>query len=334
MKSELLRQFRNLFQEKKVTLNKRLLTFLFFLLLSSFIWLLNTLDKDYITELNFPVNYENFPKHLVQTEDLPSSFTLRVEASGYLLLKHKIGKTIYPLTIDILEFLSESLLRDTIGFDIRTSSYREEIENQLHKQIKVIDIKPEILHFYFEKEITKEIPVKPVFQYRFGKQLIFKNDPDVSPSMVFVSGPKNILDTISFIPSVPKDLGIVNDNITTSISLLPIRNLTYSISKAKLSIEVEKYTESTFQIPIHIINIPDTVSLILNPEFVTLSYCTGLSSFKRINPAQFSLNVDFKEYVQNKTSKLTVLVKNAPEEVFNIRVNPRAVNYIIKNNIP
>ena len=331
MKSELLRQFRKLFQEKKVGFDKKLLIFLFFLALSSFIWLLNVLDKEYITELEFPVKYENFPAKLVQTKTLPESFTLRVEASGYLLLKHKIGKTINPLHIDILEFLSEQIINDTVGFNIRTTNFRDEIENQLHKQIKVIDIKPEIIDFLFEKEVTREVEIYADLNYTLDKQLILKTNPKIEPQKVFVSGPKNMIDTISRVYSITKDLGLITDDINTTIKLKPIKNLVYSYNEASLYIKVEKYTESTFQIPIFINNLPDSISLQLNPDKVTISYCIGLSNYKNIKPSQFSLTVDFNEYVESKTSKLTVLIKNTPESVFNIKINPRTVNYIIKN---
>jgi hypothetical protein len=94
-------------------------------LLSTFIWLLSSLDKEYIAELNFPVNYYNFPEDRIETEDLPEFFTLRVESSGYLLLKHRISRSVYPLQIDISKYLPENLINDTVGFNINTSNFRE-----------------------------------------------------------------------------------------------------------------------------------------------------------------------------------------------------------------
>ncbi len=154
MKSDLLRQFRNLFKEEKVRLNQRLLIFFFFLVLSTFIWLLNALDKEYVTEINYPVSYFNFPEDKIETLDLPEYFTLRIEASGYLLLKQKIGKSIYPLQIDILKYLPEIYLQDTLGFSIKTSTFRETIENQISDLIKIIEIKPESVKFLFAKKVS------------------------------------------------------------------------------------------------------------------------------------------------------------------------------------
>ncbi len=331
MKSELLRQFRNLFQEKKVRLNKRLLIFFFFLLVSSFIWLLNTLDKEYITELNFPVDYENFPVNQIQTKDLPEFFSLRIEASGYLLLKLKIGKSLYPLQINVLNYLSETLLNDTNSFTINTANFLDEIENQLNKQIKVIDIKPETLEFLFEKKVSKEVPIHPDFKYTFEKQLIFKGQPKIKPEKIYVSGPSNIIDTLSFVSSIEKDLGLISSNLMSTIQLKPIKNTLFSINEASVFVEVEKFTESSLQVPVVVNNLPDSVSIQLIPDVVTLNYCTGLSSYNNIKPSQFILLVDFKEYIDKKSSKFTVLVKNSPKEVFNIKISPRTIKYIIKN---
>jgi hypothetical protein len=333
LKSELLRHFRVLFQEKKVRLNKRLLIFFFFLLLSSFIWLLNSLDKEYITELNFPVYYYNFPEDKIETLELPDYFTFRVEASGYLLLKHKIGRSLYPLEIDISKYLPDVLLRDTLGFSIKTSNFREGIENQLSQQIKVIDIKPENIKFLFARKISKEIPVIPVIKYKLDKQLVIKNKQIIKPEKVVVSGPVNVLDTLKSVFTIKKDLGLVSEFTTDKLEIQPINNLTYSIENVNLNIIVEKYTESSFKVPVTIINCPDSISIQIIPEMVTVDYCTGLSNFNNIKPSHFILVADYKEINSNAT-KLSVLIKNHPSQAFNINLFPRTVNFIIKSNKP
>lgn len=330
MKSELLRHFRSLFQEKKVRLNKRLLIFFFFLLLSTFIWLLNSLDKEYITELSFPVYYYNFPEDKIETLDLPEYFTFRVEASGYLLLKHRIGKSLYPLEIDIAKYLPEALLRDTVGFSIKTSSFKEGIENQLSQQIKVIDIKPENIKFLFAKKISKELPITPIVNYKLEKQLVVKNKLIIKPEKVIVSGPINILDTLKTVYTVKKDMGLISGFVSDNLEIQPIKNLSYSVNNVNLNVVVEKYTESSVKVPVTIINCPDSISVQIIPDMVSVNYCTGLSNFNRIKPSHFVLIADYKE-MNNNATKLSVLIKNHPSQAFNIKLFPRTVNFIVKS---
>lgn len=329
MKSELLRNFRSLFQEKKVRFNKKILIFFFFLFLSSFIWLLNILDKEYITDLNFPVNYYNFPENRIEVKDLPEFFTLRVEASGYLLLKHRIGKSLYPLQIDISKYLPEVLLDDTVGFTIKTSNFREGIENQL-SQINVIDIKPYNVNFLFARKISKAIPVKPIITYKLGQQLIIKGNLAIVPEKIIVSGPVNVIDTLTFVPTQMKDLGTISEFTKENLQLLPIKNLSYSLNNVFLHLEVEKYTESSLDIPVNIVNLPDSVTIQLIPVNIKVNYCTGLSNFNNVKPAQFNLVVDYNEINNNNASRFSVIVKNSPSQVFNIKLFPRTVDFVFK----
>lgn len=330
MKSDLLRQFRNLFKEEKVRLNKRLLIFFFFLVLSTFIWLLNALDKEYVTEINNPVSYFNFPEDKIETLDLPEFFSLRVEASGYLLLKQKIGKSIYPLQIDILKYLPEIYLSDTVGFVIRTSSFRETIENQLSDQIKIIEIKPESIKFLLAKKVSKSITVKPNLKYILQKQLVLKDRIVLNPEKVIVSGPVNVLDTLNYISTDLIDLGIVSESINEILTLKPIKNLSYSLNNINVNINVEKFTESSVEIPVTVMNLPDSIKIQLLPEKIKVFYCIGLSKYNFINPAQFSAVADYDEIKESNAKKLTVLIKEYPANVFNLKVSPRTIDFIIK----
>ncbi|PIP54385.1 MAG: hypothetical protein COX07_05635 [Bacteroidetes bacterium CG23_combo_of_CG06-09_8_20_14_all_32_9] len=330
MKSDLLRQFRNLFKEDKVRLNKRVLIFFLFVALSTFIWLLHAIDKEYVTEINYPVNYFNFPENRIETIDLPNFFTLKVEASGYLLLKQKIGKTLYPLQIDILKYLPELLLRDTIGFTIKTTTFRETIENQLSQQIRILEINPESIRFLFASKVSKVVLISPQLKYALKKQLVIKDEIVFYPKKVSVSGPVNILDTLSKIPTVLKDFGVISGSVSKNLLLKPIKNLTYSPNNVDININVEEYTESSIEIPITVLNLPDSIKIQLLPEKVKIYYCTGLSTFNYINPSQFLAVINYNEIKNSTATKFTVLIKEFPDHVFNLRVNPRTVDFIIK----
>ncbi len=331
MKSDLLRQFRNLFKEDNVRLNKKFLIFFFFLLLSTTIWFLNALDKNYITEIAYPVNYYNFPSNRTETTDLPSYFTLRVEASGYFFLKQKIGRALYPITINISKYLPEIYLTDTSNFLIRTSLFLGAIENQLPEQVKIIEINPESINFTFSKKSSKIINVLPKIKYKIKRQYIDKNIT-VIPSKIIVSGPINILDTLSYIPIVQSNVIDVSGSISQEFLLQPIKNLAYSTNKVLVSINVEKYTESTIDVPVILINNPDTIAIQLIPNKVKLKYCVGLSNFNHIIPAQFMVIADYKDINKNITNKLNITIKEYPAYTFNIKSNPQTVDYIFKNN--
>jgi len=327
LKSDLLRQIRNLFKEDNIRLNKRFLIFFFFLLLSTTIWFLNALDKTYIAEISYPVAYYNFPSNRTETNDLPSYFTLRVEASGYFLLKQKIGNSVYPIQINISKYLPEIYLTDTSKFFIRTSSFLGEIENQLSEQVKIIEINPESINFIFAEKSTKIIKVYPKIKYKLKRQFIEKNIK-VVPSKIIVSGPINILDTLTQIPTILSNFENLSNSISQEIPLKSFKYLTYSTNKVFVTINIEKFTESSIDIPVILINKPDSINIQLNPEKIKLKFYVGLSNFKHVNRAQFRVVADYNEIIKNNTNKLSVVIKEFPAYVFNLNCNPLTVNYI------
>jgi len=327
LKSDLLRQIRNLFKEDNIRLNKRFLIFFFFLLLSTTIWFLNALDKTYIAEISYPVIYYNFPSNRTETNDLPSYFTLRVEASGYFLLKQKTGNSVYPIQINISKYLPEIYLTDTSKFLIRTSSFLGAIESQLSEQVKIIEINPESINFMFAEKSAKIIKVYPKITYKLKRQFIEKNIK-VVPSKIIVSGPINILDTLTQIPTILSNFENLSNSISQEIPLKSFKYLTYSTNKVFVTINIEKFTESSIDIPVILINKPDNISIQLNPKKIKLKFYVGLSNFKHVNRAQFRVVADYNEIIKNNTNKLSVVIKEFPAYVFNLNCNPLTVNYI------
>jgi hypothetical protein len=83
-------------------------------------------------------------------------------------------------------------------------------------------------------------------------------------------------------------------------------------------------------VPLTVMNVPDSIIIQLNPEKVRIDYCTGLSSYSLIKASHFNLVVDYNELSKTNSSKLSVLVKNAPIQAFNLKMFPKTVDFVIK----
>ena len=72
---------------QRLRLDRRVVVFLFFLVVSSIFWLLSALDKEYTVDLRYPVRYTNFPDKQVLVGELPSDLELTVSTYGFTLVK-------------------------------------------------------------------------------------------------------------------------------------------------------------------------------------------------------------------------------------------------------
>src|SRR3954471_15704401 len=82
-------------------LNRRVVTFLFCVLLSLFFWLLMALSKEYTITVSFPVSYSNFPEDKLIANHLPETIDLQLRSSGFSLMIYKIRRQKETVRIDI-----------------------------------------------------------------------------------------------------------------------------------------------------------------------------------------------------------------------------------------
>ena len=58
-------------------------------------------DKDYLTEITYPVKYTNFPAGKYPVAELPTQIQLTVKAKGFALLGHSIRTSFLPITFNV-----------------------------------------------------------------------------------------------------------------------------------------------------------------------------------------------------------------------------------------
>ena len=82
--------------------------FLFFLMLSAILWLLNSLNQEFTTSLHYGVTYVNSPKNKVVTGEDHSGLNIVIKGRGYTLLSFMvtIQYTAKPYGDNIIQVLA------------------------------------------------------------------------------------------------------------------------------------------------------------------------------------------------------------------------------------
>ena len=88
-------------QFKEKYLNRNIVSYLICVVIASILWFLNTLSKDYLTEITYPVKYTNFPAGKYPVAELPTQIQLTVKAKGFALLGHSIRTSFLPITFNV-----------------------------------------------------------------------------------------------------------------------------------------------------------------------------------------------------------------------------------------
>lgn len=317
----------------KLRLNKkvdqRILAYIVCVLIASILWFLNALNKEYNTQIVYPLKYTAIPTDKYLASELPHQITLDVTAKGFSLLGHKLQTSFQPIELNISSYLPLFTEKDSVSeYTLRTNIIRERIASQMSSDIKLNRINPETITFKLTYAKSKKVPVKVNVDYLLSPQFILKDEPFTIPDSVVITGPSILIDTIQAAYAEPLSLGMLYDKSSKQVKLMPINHVQISSETVNVMIDIEQYTEIELSVPITSLGVPDSLYLRLLPSYTNVTCNIGLSKFDRIRSSDFDFVVEFKQ--TKVSSYLDVKLKQQPNFISNLAYTPKKVEYIIE----
>lgn len=310
---------------------RRALLYFYFILLSFIFWLLNSLKEDYNTTINYPIVVTDIPNDKILTGKGSTSVSIELRGQGYSLMKLKLTAASHPIKLNLNKILiretSDSLSNE---YYIPARLLHNTILSQISREVTVTELPNDTLYFELEPKLIKKVPVTILYTLKTAQQFVLKNSPFTIPDSVVVSGPKSVLDTLVTLHTEHKDYPDLDKSVEEEIDLETNPLITTSRNKVVLFIQVEKFTEADIQVPIKIINLPDSLNINLFPANVTIKYQVGLSNYSRVNYNQFNAMVDYNTIKLQHPKKLKVSLTNQPNYIQVVDFRPKTIDYIIE----
>jgi len=307
--------------------NRKFKIFLFFLILTSIIWLLIELSKTYTSTVNFKVEYRNLPKDkLLQSKPIVNLEGV-LKGPGFSLLKHNIIHR--KLLINL-----KSITKGEKTYYILPNNQLQNLNAQLTGDIELLRILNDTIFIDLGLNISKKVPVASNVSIDFKLGYNLTNELKFSPDSIVITGPKNNIDSIKEIQTKAISLKDIYKNIDIDIALiLPPKtsNVQLSATKIHVKAEVDKFTEGRFLLPVEVINVPDSLKINPFPKEIEVIYQVGLSNFNKINKNSLSIVFDYKQYENDSLVKyLTPVIKQKSEFISSIKINPRQIEFLIQ----
>jgi hypothetical protein len=311
-------------------LNRRLITFLFCVLLSLFFWLLMSLSKEYTITVSFPVSYSNFPKDKLIANHLPETIDLRLHSSGFNLMIYKFRGQKETIRIDLRD--AKPLPGSRNHFYILCNDHIDKITSQFDPEIRVLDVKPDTILIDFNKKSSKKVPVKLNLDIAFMEQYQATDSARIEPQLVEISGPADVLEKIDHVETVQATLKNVTSPIALKLGLVPSHEYTqleYDPAFVQVRINVTKFTEAVMELPVEVENLPKGYSLKTFPDRINVRYQVAFDNYGKINALDFKAVVDYLK-TEPGSNKLKVQLVKVPAEVRAVRLSTEKVEYIIR----
>ena len=299
-------------------------SFLFFLFFAIVIWIFVQFSKQYSEVLEIPVEYVNVPQDKLLVGKIPQSLELRMQENGFTVAWFSL----FPPTVKI-DLSKASIENDALVYAVDEN--HSELQSQLEIDLDDNEFLKDALVVKYEQKQEKKLPVvfRMKMEYAVGYSAVeaLKYEPD----SIMVSGPDNILDTLSKLFTQQLSLTKVKEDqqgiVYLDTTALP--NVTFYRNKVKYAVDVEKVTEGKVQVPIEIMNVPQGLNVVIFPKEVVLFYQVNLKDFSKVTASDFRVVVDF-DNVRGQQDFLIPEVIQKPEFTSNIRLNEKRIQFIIK----
>ncbi len=314
-------------QLKNLKINRKTFVFGLFLAISTVLWLLNALNKEYTHTINYPVVFKNLPDAFQADNELPDKLRLEVHGHGYDILSYKIDHSKPPVIVNLEKYVPRKISDE--HFFLTGSQLKPLATARIKGKLSLNSVKPDSLHLYVTKIISRKLSVKSQLSFKPARQYMITGGPFLKPDSITVSGSKREIDKLTEIPTASLDYGKIDSDINRYIPLNIPDNIKAEPKRVKLNIFVEKYTESKLTIPVTVINLPDSLNIELIPSEINLSFQVPVSKYKHTSVSDFRIQADFKQKKDNILFPELVLL---PDYIQHIRLHTEKIKFILSKN--
>ena len=304
----------------------KILTFLFFFLISSLLWFLIKLTKDYTTQTVFTVVYTNAPVNKwVSTTD--QRVNLNFVADGFVTLRHNLIRPSNRLVEVSLEEVPYRLEGGNT-YSYGSQYVAERVADWLGVPAGNVTVNDDKQYFNMEDLQQKDLPVKVPLDVKTQRQYLVYGDPIIEPAVITVYGPKSVLDTMDVIVTAPFNATNANAALTKTLPLDYCGGVIQGAEPTvKVTVRVEQYTETLVKVPV---TVTDSLQVRFFPETMDVKCLVPICDFASLSPAAFQVLADTAQ-MHLRQPLLDIRLTKAPEHVQVIKTEPDQVEYLIVN---
>jgi YbbR domain-containing protein len=313
----------------KKNFKSNLFTFLGCLIVAAFMWLFQSLNRNYSTTIKFPVKYLNLPKDKFIYSPLPKVCEAEVKASGMKLLLSYFKPIDEVLVID---YQTQKKVFGSNGSTEKLIISPQMLSFAFNTKLEILKLKPDTIFIEYKKLYSKMVPIKHNIKTKFKDNFNIVGSIQIKPSHILITGDTASINHIDFIET--EDLLI--QNLEAGFSE-PIKlkertdqwHSNYSVNEVTASAEVDRFTEKELELEVQAKNIPNGYDVNILPKKIKIKFSVAYKDFDFIKADFFKVSVDFKNQM-NTTVETLLDLENKPGNIYNVRLLPEKVKFLFK----
>lgn len=297
--------------------------FLFFLMFSTLLWVLTKFSKQYSSNVNVNLEYQNLPENTLLS-NAPNSISVNYLANGFEFIYYRIKPPTVELNLNkYYKEKENNILIDRQALEI-------EISKDLDREVALSNASKNNIEVELDHIANKEVPI--LIDAEIELQNGFRQIDSIrfEPTKVIVSAPTQVLDSIDYINTEKWEARNVNKTLIKKLKLkTPKFEKTFlDLDNITASIQVKEFTQKNLKVPITLINKPDNITLMLIPEVISLMVDVDIDKFNKVSENDFEVVCDYAKR-NEEDGILYAKLKTSPEHVFNVKLSEVEIDYLI-----
>ena len=284
--------------------NKEVLIFVFFLILAGIFWLNLALNETYEKEFSIPISVVGAPKNVVLTSSEVDTVKMTIRDKGFTLLTYMYGDILKKVNVNFRTYSKNNGSGSISSQDLQKMVYQ-----QLASGSRITSVKPEKLEFFYNFGAKKLVPV------RWSGRVI--------PEELFF---------ISMVYTEQLNYANFRDTLIATCELNKIKGVKMVPDKVKVTFFTDVLTEEKIDgIPVQGINMPEGLILRTFPAKVSVSFVTGVSTFRQLKREDFKVIADYNEIKRHPSEKCHIYLKEVPSGISRTRLETTTVDYLVES---
>jgi hypothetical protein len=286
---------------------------------SIILWISISLSNDYYATVNVPVKLVNFPAGYSTASSTPDQISVKLKGKGWKLLGVNISaKSDYSISVE-----------DSGRINVNLYNFLG--ENQwLSTDVEVIDITPDSLSFFVEKDHMKKVSIVPDLNLKYKPGYGLASPIRIVPDSTTLYGPKSVVGNLNFVFTQRKTFDNLDQAATGQVELENLPGVIYKNGEVMVNLDVQKIVDKNFDdIAVVITDLPIDRDVVLLPNKISVGIKGGIEILGRLNSKKIKAYVNYRDIVLDTLGSIVPKVELPPNTVRGY-IKPERLRYIIK----
>ncbi|MBE6297865.1 MAG: hypothetical protein E7088_05180 [Bacteroidales bacterium] len=295
-----------------------ILTFLFFVLVSCCMWLLQTLNEKYETDISFALVVENAPEGVEFEEGDNHRLSIVLRDYGTVLMGYLFDDNM-RVEADYSEFSEENG-----RLVLPVSAIKSRVMSAVEPSTTIIQFVDDEIVLNIKRDVEKRnVAVASDFALDNNCDLL---SVEATPATVTVTALPGVLSSMDNISTVSLRGLTVSGDTVVRVALENREGVLVSPSSVDVKIAVSSVMSKVVRVPLELVNFPPMSTWTLVPVDVDISFDVAKADYDKVVPGDFKVILDYNDYVNAPDGgDVALILASSSPLASNVAITPSVI---------